>query len=132
MTNIYKVCSVIYRIALILIIPLTIIAQFLVAAAGHNRSYGKYDYLALIFIIITVALLTFHTNFNGEKKQAGSILRYACISFVSIGLCLELYGLYDLFRSSGFSAEENIISLVVILFTMISVMVLRGLINGKI
>ena len=132
MTNLYKVCSVIYRILLVLIIPVTFIAQFLVAVAGHNSDSSRSDYLVFTFIIITVALLTILSNVDREKRQVRSILRYASICFVSISLCVELYGLYDIFKNGEFSPGENIISLIVFLFTIISVIVLLGLIKGKI
>jgi hypothetical protein len=127
----YKLCAVIYRLVLALLIPVFLVAQILVGAAGHNSDFKWPEYLGLAFIVITVTLLTILFNIEDQKTRVYSIIRYASIALVSVSIVFEIYGLYDLFSNNDFSKDVIPIS-IVFLFTIISLTVLSGIIKEKI
>jgi len=133
MTQLYKTCSFIYRIVLVLIIPLLLTGQFLVSVAGHNRDFDKSNYISFVYIILTVILLTIFQKADKENKSIRTALRYVIIALVLISIGFEMSSLYDIFLiCKCFTIGDNIISAIIILFTFITTMLLIGLVKDKI
>jgi hypothetical protein len=131
MNFLFKFCSVIYRIVLSLVLPVFVVAQVLVGAAGHSSDPKWYDYLLLTVCVATVILLTILFNLDKEDGRVRNIIRYASIILVSVSVVFEIYGLYDLCSTSEFSKGENIGMAIVLLFTLISITVLWGIIKDE-
>jgi len=131
MELIYKLCSIIYRLVLTLVIPVFVVAKIFVGAAGHNSDVTWSDYLVFAFSVTTLTLLNIWVHFGKLESHLRSIIRFACIILVSISIVFEIYGLFDLFLDSEFSIGENIGILIALLFTMVSLPVLRKLMKDK-
>jgi hypothetical protein len=131
MELIYKLCSIIYRLVLALVIPVCFVAKILVGAAGHNSDFIWSDYLLFAFSVITVILLTILFRNRELESQVRSFIRVACIILVSISVVFEIYGLYDFFTNSEFSIGDNIGLSIVLLFTIITLIVLRRIVKDK-
>lgn len=131
MKFLYKLCSVIYRIVLALVLPVFVVSQVLVGAAGHSSDPKWHDYLLVTVCVTTVILLTTLVHLDKEDSNVRNIIRYACIVFVSVSVAFEVYGLYDLYTTSDFSNGEIIGIAIFLLFTLISITVLWGIIKDK-
>ena len=131
MRYVYKICSIVYRLLLILVIPMIFIAKIIVGSAGHNSDYNCSDYLASAFIVITVTTMTILSFMDDQKSQIKNGLRYAAVTFVSISIVFEIYGLYEMLRDTEFTAGENVLTASIFLFSIISSIVLWGLMKDK-
>ena len=131
MKFLYKLCSVIYRIVLALVLPVFVVAQVLVGAAGHSSDPKWHDYLLVTVCVTTVILLTTLFHLDKEDSAIRNIIRYACIGLVSVSVAFEVYGLYDLCSTSEFTKGETIGIAIFLLFTLISITVLWGVIKDK-
>jgi hypothetical protein len=107
------------------------IAKIIVGSAGHNSDYNCSDYLASAFIVITVTTMTILSFMDDQKSQIKNGLRYAAVTFVSISIVFEIYGLYEMLRDTEFTAGENVLTASIFLFSIISSIVLWGLMKDK-
>ena len=131
MNYLFKLCSIIYRIALLLVLPVFFVAQVFVGAAGHSAHSQWYDYLLVTGCLTTVILLTTLFNLDKDDSAVRNVIRYACIVLVSVSVAFEVYGLYDLWSASNYT-EEDVIGIAIFLFiTLISITVLWGVIRDK-
>lgn len=131
MKFLYKLCSVIYRIVLALVLPVFIVAQVLVGAAGHSSDPKWHDYLLVTVCVATVILLTTLFHLDKEDSTVRNIIRYACIVLISVSIAFEVYGLYDICSAGDFSNGEAIGVAIFLLFTLISITVLWGVIKDE-
>lgn len=131
MSFLFKFCSVIYRIILALVLPMFVVAQVLVGAAGHSANPNWHDYLLVTVCVATVVLLTILFYLDKEDSAVRNIIRYACICLVSVTVAFEVYELYDLYSTSDFSKGEAIGIAIFLLFTLISITVLWGIIKDE-
>lgn len=131
MELLYKLCSIIYRLILALVIPVFVVAKVLVGAAGHNSDVTWSDYLVFAFSVITLTILTIWFRIGKEESRVRNIIHLSCITLVSISIVFEIYGLYDLFSNSEFSPGENIGISIVLLFTIVSLTVLWRIMKDK-
>jgi hypothetical protein len=131
MKLLFKLCSVIYRIVLSLVLPVFVVAQVLVGAAGHSADPKWHDYLLVTVCVTTVILLTILFHLDKEDGAVRNIIRYASIILVSISVAFEVYGLYDLCSESDFSKGDTIGIAIFLLFTLISITVLWGIIKDR-
>jgi pilus assembly protein TadC len=133
MRNIYKLCSIIYRLILIISIPLEIIGNLLSATAGHNRAFDKSAYITFAYIILTVALLTFFQHVGKEKINPRKIIRYILIPLLFASICFEIYTLYStLFKDKNFTTADFTLDTAVFLFMIVTSLILHGVVNNKI
>lgn len=131
MNFLYKLCSVIYRIVLALVLPVFVVAQVLVGAAGHRADPKWHDYLLVTVSVATVILLTILFHLEKEEGGVRNIIRFASLILVSVTVAFEIYGLYDLCSESDFSKGEIIGIAIFLLFTLISITVLWGIIKDE-
>jgi hypothetical protein len=135
MKNIYKISFQIYRAILISILPLFLLAKFMVAMAGHNPDTKITDYALIVFAVLTAILLTVFNKTYQSKSILRNTLRATIISLVLVNIIFLLYGLYNytlLYFSNNFELENNIPVAVLLLLTALSVTLLIGLIKNKI
>ena len=133
MNRIFKISFQIYRIILILIIPIYFLSKFLVGVAGHNPPTSNSEYLFLCFSFLAlIALMTIRKSKNISLKK--SLVVFISI-FVVVGIVLTFCGLYDawiLYRNQNFGFGDNIPVAIMICFIFISVTFLVGLIKDKV
>lgn len=128
MTTLYKVSSIIYRLILTLVIPASLVGNFLTGEAGHNRDFRWFDYLFFLYLIVTVGLLTLYNNLGNEYKTSNTGLFFVVETLILISIVLGLYQLYDtFFVCKCFTNGDNISILMLSVFVTISVMVFWGL-----
>ena len=132
MKFVFKFSSLIYRIILFLIIPFAFIANFLVAAAGHNKSFSSTDYLLFAFALTTVISLTIYESSTTEYKAESKILFPFVVCLVLTSIIVQLYIQIDTifvchcFKENGVIANSLFLS-----FMLVSLLVLVGLLRNK-
>ncbi len=129
---IFKSSFIIYRLILILSVPLLITAEFLVGVGGHNSDPNKTNYLFYLFAIITSVLLTIFKQTDKTKFKLRKSLCFANIILVSISSVYILYELTKIIQVYSFLTEETIEILLVITFELINLLLLYGLFRDKI
>lgn len=129
----YKPCSILFRIILGLAIPALILGQFYSGAAGHNRNFSVSDKLFFAYLIATITLLTYYHNSEKKHLLIGKVIFYAISALVFVSMVYELYALYDtFFICNCFTTGDNIISILIFIFFLISTIVFVGLILERI
>ncbi len=126
---IFKSSFIIYRLILILSVPLFITAEFLVG--GHNSDPNNTNYLFYLFAIITSVLLTIFKQTDKTKFKLKKSLCYANIILVSISSVYVIYELNKIIQEYSFLTEETITILLVITFGLINLTLLYGLFRDK-
>ena len=135
MNRIYKISFQIYRIILILALPTFLIANFLVAAAGHNSPMKIDDYFLLGFVILVPTLLTILIKTDKAKFRFRKTIRFVIIGLISISIVFFFYGLYDfwlIYQNRNFGIEDNIPVTIIMFFIALSSMLLVGLAKNRI
>ena len=132
MKFVFKISSLIYRIILFLIVPFAFIANFLVAAAGHNKSFSSTDYLLFAFALTTVISSTIYESSKIENKAERKHLFSFVICLVLTSIIVQLYIQIDtIFVCQCFKENGVIAKLLFVFFMLISVLVLVGLLRNK-
>ncbi|MDI9366206.1 MAG: hypothetical protein QM541_14710 [Flavobacterium sp.] len=132
MKLVFKFSSLLYRIILFLIVPFEFIANFLVATAGHNKSFSSTDYLLFAFALTTVIALTIYESSTNEYKAESKILFtfVVCLVLTSIiaQLCIQIDTIFicHCYKENGVFANLLFLS-----FMLVSVLVLVGLLYNK-
>ncbi|TPG41547.1 hypothetical protein [Flavobacterium pectinovorum] len=135
MKKIYKISFQIYRAILILILPLFLLAKFMVGSAGHNSRSKISDYALIGFVILTAVLLTILDKNYQSKSKFRDVLRFTIIGLVFISIIFLFYGLYDfaqLYLNHNFGLEDNIPLTILLLLNALSITLLIGLVKNKI
>ena len=135
MNRIYKISFYVYRIILVLIVPLIFFAKLMVGAAGHNSKVEITDYFIFIFVILTPILLTAFKKIDHTKITRRKILRFSTIVLVTVSIIFLLYGLYDfyiLYQELNFGIGDNIPVAIIILLITLSSTLLVGLVKNRI
>ena len=134
MNTIYKISLKIYRAILILIIPLSLIAKFLVGAAGHNSETKNEDYLLFAFVVVTITLLTILKS-SKITILVRNVIRFAVIVLISLNIIFLFYGLYDeylVYMDNNFQNGDNILIAIIILLILLSTTSIAGVLKDKI
>ncbi|MEN2400176.1 hypothetical protein GKZ90_0010330 [Flavobacterium sp. MC2016-06] len=134
MDKIFKLSANIYQFLLILIIPLFLIAKFLVGAAGHNSAITILDYALFAYAIIVLILLINLKKLNAANQLKNSI-RIVLSVLILTSICYELYQLYAiylLYKNHYFVEGDNISIGIILLIIALSTTLLAGLIKDKI
>ncbi len=134
MNQIFKLSATIYQFLLILIIPLLVIAKFLVGAAGHNSEFKISDYILFMYLIIVLALLTFLKKSNPSSTIKIAV-RNILLLLIFASIIYEFYALYDiylLYSNHQFQYGDNISIVVITLIITLSSTLFIGLLKNKI
>ena len=134
MTNIFRLSANIYQFLLILVIPLSLIAKFLVGAAGHNSESTISDYALIIYVIVALTSLIIlkKPNINNQSK---TIIRSILLVLILGSVFCELYGLYNIYSlyiNHQFQYGDNIPAIIIILLIILSSTLFIGILKNKI
>ena len=130
MNQLIKICSIIYRLVLVLIVPANLLGNLLAAIAGHNRNFSWVDYLMFGYLLLTAILLTLYYKIKKRQAKHTGFLFYVVSGLVFMSIVFQLYQLYDIFFICRcFSPEENVFTAAIFIFLIISSIVFIGLIK---
>lgn len=129
MSGLYRICSVIYCLGLLVVIPAELFGNLAAGVAGHNKPFGLDDWLLFAFLFLTPATVTSRIYIDSGKRIRRTI-DYISILLVTVSVVLILYGLFEGVSDSGSSADEMVVLSVMAVFLLISLVVLWGLIRG--
>lgn len=135
MNKIYKISFHVYRIILILTLPLFFLAKFIVGVAGHNSRIEITDYFLLLFIILTPTLLTILNKVDKAEIVYRNILCFTVIGLISISIVFLFYGLYDfwlLYYDQKFGIGDTVPVAIILLLITLSATLLVGLVKNRI
>ena len=132
MLKLYRFSSIIYRLVLALLIPAILVGNIVGSVVtGHPRDLNWNDYSFILYLAITVPLLTLYVNMDNSFNLGKTILFFIVACLVLISIAVQLYTLYEkFFICKCFTVGDNLTSGVVFIFLMISIVVFAGLITN--
>lgn len=131
MTKLFKLASILYRLLLGLLLLFSIVASFVVGAAGHSAKATAGDYLFYALTVSTIVLLTLYQSIE-KSTSGGRVLHYLLIVLFFAAIGFEIYSVYETyFICKCFTTGDHITSLLIFLFGILTAIVLTGLIKDK-
>lgn len=96
MSDMLKAYSILYCIILALLLLLSLVAKFLVGAAGHTSSSGVSDYVFIAYCVITFICLVSHIN------RPSQFFKYLNTVLVGIGAAAAIYIIVEMLFEEEF------------------------------
>ena len=124
--NLFYACSLIYRIILIFLVPITIFVKL----GSFNRDYYPVSFFLFIaFLIVTTTFLTVLHRMAHKKTKTILGIRYLVTLLVAISLCAEIYLWYDNFPYHQLSSPDKIFMSFFAFFSIVTAILLIGLLR---
>jgi hypothetical protein len=132
MLKLYKGCFFVYRITLVLLVISLLFNNIKADAPRHNIDYDIPDLVLVIFGLITTTLI-WQLQRPGINISLKRTVQYVVATFVFASIFFEIYFLYyTFFVCRCFSGGDIFITILLVLFTVMTAISFLALVKNKI
>lgn len=134
MNSIYKISFLVYRLILLILMPLFFISIFFVGFAGHSPNFNFIDVAIILYFVITLIILTIFKNLS-RKSSLLTKINFISFCLVLPSVFIVLYNSYNQITfliNKEFKLGDLIVVILLITFLFLCIVLNFGFLKSKV